>query len=79
MASNLPPSAPVKVWWKSKTVWFNTAMLILFVLLYVLDGITAGEVQLPGGIDPEWIIFLQGVVNLILRFASTKALIGRRG
>lgn len=73
MTTNLPNTGK-KPWYTSKTVWFNIFVLLLTLVLYVLEGITKGDVKLPGGIDPEWLLFLQGIGNLILRFMTMKAL-----
>lgn len=57
-----------KPWYESKTVWFNVLTMISVVLVFLVQQQDAG--LLPFYIDPKWIVFGQGGINLILRFMS---------
>lgn len=61
-------SAQPKPWYTSKTVWFNVLTMISVVLVFVIQQQDAG--LLPFYIDPKWIVFGQGGINLVLRFVS---------
>lgn len=59
-----------KPFWQSKTLWFN----LLIVLLFVIDGIQAGQILSDYNIDPEVLLFLSGLGNLVLRFTTSRPL-----
>ena len=49
----------MKKFWKSKTIWINLVVAVVF-------GITG----VPLGINPETEIAVFGAINIILRFAT---------
>lgn len=60
---------PVKSWWKSKTLWVNTAVLALAAAesqLHVVQSV------LPGNLF-AWLAFALPVVNAALRFITSTA------
>jgi hypothetical protein len=59
-----------KPWYESKTVVINAIIVLLAVLGYVLEGITAGA--LPFSLDPEVVAFSMGIINVILRFTTSQ-------
>lgn len=70
----MPNSKP---WYQSKTVIFNGVVLLLTIALYVLQGISSGQLTLP--VSPEIVALLIGIVNLVLRFFTDKPIGGPRG
>lgn len=58
-----------KRWWQSRTLWVNTAVLMLAAMeaqLGLLQGV------LPGGLY-AWLAFALPVINAGLRFVTTTA------
>lgn len=72
MANHLAPNDPVvvtpKPWWESKTVWFNGLTMLVVFLALIMQMSDAGTLPFP--VDPKWIVFLQAIINLILRFVT---------
>ncbi|MHC4213351.1 MAG: hypothetical protein ACYSWP_08270 [Planctomycetota bacterium] len=56
-----------KVWYKSKTMWFNGIVALLIVLQTILEnqGVDAGS-----WLDPEIVTGITVIVNLILRMVT---------
>lgn len=61
-----------KPWYQSRTVWINLAVTILMALVFVLEGMTAGDLHTPVTLNPELAVLLLGVLNVILRFLTSK-------
>lgn len=59
-----------KRWYESRTVWVNGLVLALTLLIYVLNGVTNGELSLP--VSPELVAMGLGIANLLLRFATSQ-------
>lgn len=60
----------VKAWWKSKTLWFNTAVAIGTV-------VEANVGVLQSSVGPKAYVALAGLVagvNFVLRFATTQGI-----
>jgi hypothetical protein len=51
----------MKVWWKSKTIWVNTLIFALSVIVMLQDA----------GINWEYMAIITTVVNIVLRFVTT--------
>lgn len=60
----VPPTP--KKWWESKTIWVNAALLGTVAIDYVLD---ANVIS-----DPDVIIILGALVNLLLRYKTARAI-----
>lgn len=50
----------MKVWWKSKTIWVNTLIFALSVIVMLQDA----------GINWEYMAIITTVVNIVLRFVT---------
>jgi hypothetical protein len=59
-----------KNWWESKTIRTNVIVMVLAVILYVLQGISDGALQVQ--IDPAVVALALGVVNIVLRFVTSQ-------
>jgi hypothetical protein len=72
MSSYLAGPAPApaeKPWYKSLTVWLNLALL---VAAYLIEGLTSGDLVLPGVvIDGGTLAKISNVVNIVLRVGYT--------
>lgn len=64
--------AEPKFWYESRTLWVNAIILILTVAVYVLEGITAGEIDIP--LDPEVVVVFVTVANAVLRLLTRQPL-----
>lgn len=60
----------MKEWWRSKTLWFNVAYLLLVVVGAVLDFFGYGHFEPSGEVVVLGTILVAGV-NLILRYFFT--------
>jgi hypothetical protein len=61
-----------KVWWQSKTVWFNIVTIALAILGFLMVTQAAGG--LPFDIDSRWLVLVSGIGNIILRFLTNQPL-----
>lgn len=61
-----------KSWYESRTLWVNAIILIITVAVYVLEGITAGEIDIP--LDPEVVVVFVTVANAVLRLLTRQPL-----
>lgn len=64
----------VKPFWQSKTIWINALTILGAFLLFLMGSSEAG--QLPFPLDLRWVVFIQGVINLALRFLTTAPVTG---
>ncbi len=64
-----------KPWYQSRTVWINVIVSVLVSLAFVLEGMTAGDLQTPVEVNPELAVLLLGVLNVILRFVTSKPIV----
>lgn len=60
-----------KPWYKSKTLWFNLAFLVLTLILVVARFFGYGDFE-PGVEWQEIVAVVGSVINLILRYATKK-------
>lgn len=65
-----------KVWYESKVIWFNALTLVGLFLVLLVQMQDAGT--LPFSIDPKWIIFIQAMVNFVLRFVTNAPMTGSK-
>jgi hypothetical protein len=61
-----------KVWYQSKTILVNAAVIAAVVAEFLLDQQQLG--LLPFTLDPAWITFALGIINIVLRFVSDRPL-----
>lgn len=59
-----------KPFWESKTVWTNVIVAILMALVFIGEGITSGELNLPIEADGAVIVFLVNAANVALRMIT---------
>lgn len=50
-----------KPWWRSKTIWFNVVTVLLGFIQIVNQHFV---------IPPEWLAYIMGLGNVILRFIT---------
>lgn len=55
---------------ESKTLWFNTSLMVLSLLVVGLDAISEHP-TLPAYAAP-YILLVQNAINMVLRFATSK-------
>lgn len=65
-----------KVWYESKVLWFNALTIIAVVIAFLMQQQAAGT--LPFNLSPEWVVFIQAVINLILRFVTSAPVTGSK-
>lgn len=61
-----------KVWYTSKTVWWNVGTIVLAILGFLM--VTQASGGLPFEIDGRWLVIVSGIINIILRFVSNDPL-----
>lgn len=59
-----------KIWYASKTMWFNGLTVAAMILSFVID--TSMDGGLPFSLDPRWISLALGVVNILLRAVTSQ-------
>ena len=62
-----------KAWWGSKTIWFNILTLVVAVLMAVSESPILAEYPQA----TEVLLMVVGVINLILRSVTSRALTTR--
>ncbi len=68
MNTRSPQMVIPKPWWESKMIWFNALTILGVILVFIAQQQDAG--LLPFAVDAKWIVFLQGTINLALRFMT---------
>jgi len=58
-----------KLWWKSKTFWFNTSSILIAVILLIKD-----RPWMPSW-GTEVLLIADGVANIILRFLTNEKIL----
>jgi hypothetical protein len=65
-----------KVWYTSKTIWFNVLTTALAIIGFLM--VTQSTTGLPFDIDAKWLLIAAGIINIILRAVTNQPLSGSK-
>jgi len=74
MNQHQPVMTTVKSPWESKTIWVNGLSLVVAILVWVADANNAS--LLPFSLEPELVVTLLAIANIVLRFVTTQPITG---
>lgn len=63
-----------KVWYTSKTIWFNALTVALAIIGFLM--VTQSTSGLPFDLDPKWLVIASGIINIVLRVITSQPLTG---